>query len=250
MPISKTQTVTALVIPADIGQPVARRAIENELGALQSIVGGNIEAVPFHGGGPVAVFINDEGKFENPPRVNARATQLLGPGLRAGDFIAGDCVVTGLDVDTGENVDLVEGFEAQLEVRRTLPAPVEEHDVSNRHLEWRWQLAQLDPRREGGRRASYAVLSCSHRSAHSLGAQHGQLRAHLGRRSEETAGGIRSVEFALLDGLGILRQEIHRYSARQLEQFGARALSACLDMYGRSDHRVTKYFEIATGGAL
>jgi hypothetical protein len=111
---------TAVVIPADEDEPVRRVVLNDDgdssLRQLQEIVGGNIEAVPYHASSEVTTYVHEEGKYvfveeDGTAKVNARATRLMAPGLFAGDWIAGPLVVCGFDAETGENRDCPEGFE-------------------------------------------------------------------------------------------------------------------------------------------
>ena len=115
--------VSAVLIPADPGEPVRRVTVDG-LAELQAAVGGDIEAVDTAIlGDRLTSYINADGKF-NGCQPNPRATELLGPGLFAGDFIAGPLLVCGFDPDEGENRDCPAGFEAEfLGVPRPLARP-------------------------------------------------------------------------------------------------------------------------------
>jgi hypothetical protein len=79
----------------------AREGLED----LQKLVGGYVESVPYPERTDVVCFLNEDGKSMSLPR-NERATRLLNPVLRPGDWIAGNLVVCGFDPSTGENRDL------------------------------------------------------------------------------------------------------------------------------------------------
>jgi len=109
------QTVRAIVIPANAEEPIHEIGLtgnpsDGYLDALQALVGGLIEAVPWSGApDDVTLYVNEEGKFDQDanPR-NDRATRMLRPGtgLFLGDWIAGALVIAGLDRRTGETVSL------------------------------------------------------------------------------------------------------------------------------------------------
>jgi Domain of unknown function (DUF3846) len=94
----------ALHIPAS-GTPTAVRIGDNELGALQELVGGWIEYVPTEQ--PVTLYCNEEGKIEGLP-LNELATQLFGQLLMPGDYLAGDIVALGPLDDEGESTSVSE----------------------------------------------------------------------------------------------------------------------------------------------
>jgi hypothetical protein len=94
----------ALLIPADPATPVREVQIEGSgdtalLTSLQALVGGYIEAVPFPGRTDVMPYVNEDGKHIGLPP-NERASRLLGRAAQLGDWIAGDCLLTGYDENT------------------------------------------------------------------------------------------------------------------------------------------------------
>lgn len=99
-----TETVKAVVVPADIAEPVRFVETTGDLDALQGYCGGVIEAV---GADDVTVYLHEEGKILGFA-ANARATvfahrrQLI----RADDYIAGDVVVLGFDPEEGDHLDI------------------------------------------------------------------------------------------------------------------------------------------------
>lgn len=83
------------------------------LDQLQTLVGGNIEAVPlpeFLGtdGYHATAYVNEEGKYDPDCGPNMRATDFFAPGvgLFAGDYIAGPLLLCGFDPETGEHAEL------------------------------------------------------------------------------------------------------------------------------------------------
>lgn len=99
----------AILIPADQGYLIRPVQITDRgdscLRDLQALVGGDIETLPYPGRDDVAPFIHGEGKFVPLPR-NDRATVLLRASMFPDDYIAGDCVLTGFDAESGDTVDL------------------------------------------------------------------------------------------------------------------------------------------------
>lgn len=107
----KEITMKVIVIPANFTAPVIVADIPNELRPLQELVDGQIETCQVgpkaEVKGPLAVFFNDEGKIMDEPLPhNERATLFLADaGLRPDDWIAGDFVITGFDLDWGDSID-------------------------------------------------------------------------------------------------------------------------------------------------
>lgn len=103
----------AVLIPADGSLPVREVTLDNAgdscLDALQALVGGDIETLPVDGRDDVSPYFHGEGKYADGglPR-NDRATRLLRATMFAGDWIAGDLVLTGFDASTGETVPLAD----------------------------------------------------------------------------------------------------------------------------------------------
>lgn len=96
-----------IVIPADDLLPIkAVDLADDDLPAMQRIVGGSIEGVMWvdapHG---VDVYANEEGKILGLPG-NARATHMLRVSLFVGDWVAGDVLVIGVDHTEGEACSL------------------------------------------------------------------------------------------------------------------------------------------------
>lgn len=75
----------------------------NVLSALQRRVGGFVEAVMVEP--DTTLWMNEDGKAEQLS-VNVRSHALVAHLLRPGDFVVGDCVLTGTDLDDGETVDV------------------------------------------------------------------------------------------------------------------------------------------------
>ncbi len=103
----------ALLIPQDDALPIEALQLPAEsLGALQKAVGGYIEAValPAHidKNRKATMFINEEGKYDDDCKLNARATDMMVPGvgLHLYDYISGNVVIVGINYTTGENVDI------------------------------------------------------------------------------------------------------------------------------------------------
>lgn len=95
----------ALVIPADNTQPTRYENLEG-LEDFQRVVGGYIQTVPMEGN--VAPYFNEEGKLTGLPK-NDRATKILSGSIMSDDYIAGDCLFVGFDIDTGEELDYPDG---------------------------------------------------------------------------------------------------------------------------------------------
>jgi len=99
----------AILIPADETLPVQDVQIPDDptkiLDALQQLVDGDIQFIPYPGRLDVSVYCNEEGKLRRLP-ANPRATDLMRNILLATDFLVGDVVVCGTDPQTGETADL------------------------------------------------------------------------------------------------------------------------------------------------
>ena len=90
-------------IPADGPVKLHDLDPEDTLSQLQRLVGGFIEAVQVDG--EATLWLNEDGKAESLP-VNVRSHALVAHLLQANDFIVGDCVLTGYDLEEGETVGL------------------------------------------------------------------------------------------------------------------------------------------------
>jgi hypothetical protein len=240
-------SVSAVLIPADEEQPVRRIAVDG-LDDLQQAVGGCIEAIPYHADDAITTYVNEEGKFECEP--NPRATRLLGPGLFAGDFVAGDVVVCGFDAATGENADCSEDFEAKLdESHRELRAP-DKLGRRERSIDYEWVLND-----DGNGTRNLAALSITHHTA-GVGILSGRVHGNefvavLSNETEQPAacgGVIRSFQLGV--GVWLCSEEVSRFSQKRLDAFAEDALARLRGLYAHSDPRVTRYFKIATGAAL
>jgi hypothetical protein len=220
-----------------------RRITVDGLHDLQAAVGGDIEAVDTAVLGPrLTSYINAEGKF-NGCHPNPRATQLLGPGLFAGDWIAGPLLVCGFDPAEGENRDCPAGFEAEfLGVPRPLARP--DHRLAgDRSVTYAWDLRT----RDDGRR-ELAVLHVGYRldgpRAHEF---YATLQNETARDPARTI-----VRRGLGAGGGIIlcREEVSRFTPAALERFAELALDRLGGLYGNSDPRVTRYFATMFGASL
>ena len=234
--------VNAVLIPADPGEPVRRVTVDG-LHGLQAAVGGDIEAVDTAVlGDQLTSYINAEGKF-NGSQPNPRATELLGPGLFAGDFIAGPLLICGFDPDEGENRDCPPGFEAEfLGIPRPLARP--DHQLAgNRSVTYAWDLRAGA---SGGR--ELAVLHVDYRP--------GGPRAHefyATLQNETAPDPARTiVRRGLGAGGGIIlcREEVSRFTPLALERFAELALARLGGLSGHSDPRVTRYFRTMFGASL
>lgn len=100
-------SIRAIVIPADDEQPITELDLmavkANTLDALQDLVGGDIQIIPYDHPKITPVF-NENGKNEGLPP-NTRATVLLRGMLFPDDYIAGDMALTGTSSD-GDTIDL------------------------------------------------------------------------------------------------------------------------------------------------
>jgi len=86
------------VIHVQVGRDPVVRDIENNLDAMQDIVGGNIEVVYDVGlGDNICIIDNEEGKFNSVP--NQYFSELE-------DTVYGDFLIVCYDIDTGKFVDL------------------------------------------------------------------------------------------------------------------------------------------------
>jgi len=239
--------INALLIPAEEALPIRRVTIaDDRLEDLQAAVGGLVEPVPYHADAMVTAYVNELGKVEC--EANPRATQLLGPGLYAGDYIAGDVLICGFDSNTGANADCPVGFEARLNARRQLP---EANLAMQREqlLTREWAL-KADP----DCRFTVAVLLAGYEPAGvdaASGESHGnQFRALLANRTERS-------DLALVTGPSdggesfcVCREAVPGFSQFGLELFADLALARLRDLYGKSDPRVTRFFALASGAAL
>lgn len=92
-------TCTALIIPADLNEPVRAETIDARLENLQTLVAGNIEAVS---GDDWHFYLNEEGKILNlPPNRRAGLLVLEKTGMLA-DVYCGTVVFLGETHDGDE----------------------------------------------------------------------------------------------------------------------------------------------------
>jgi hypothetical protein len=107
--VTVVSTIRAIIIPVDAAKPVERTEIEAELATMQQMVGGDIEMLE-HPDDPLASAVfSAEGKLTSLPR-NERATQALAGNMLPGDYIAGDCILVGLNAQDGELCHVPDGI--------------------------------------------------------------------------------------------------------------------------------------------
>lgn len=80
------------------------------LDQLQSLVGGNIEAINLpefiDGSGKTTAYVHEEGKYECEPNMRATDFMVPGIGLFPGDYVAGPFLLCGFDPTRGEHDEL------------------------------------------------------------------------------------------------------------------------------------------------
>jgi len=105
-------TRRGIFIPADNSQPLE----VVELGDYEDYrrrIDGWLETIPYPGRDDVAPYFDEEGKVKGKDK-NARATVLLSPVMFPNDYIAGDCLLVGFDIETGEDLDVPEDLVTDL----------------------------------------------------------------------------------------------------------------------------------------
>ena len=240
--------VSAVLIPADVDEPVRRITVDG-LDGLQAAVGGSIEAVDTATlGDQLTSYVNENGKYDGS-EPNPRATTLMGPSLFAGDFIAGPLLICGFDPRTGENRDCPLGFEAEfLDIARRLPA-ADQTTRKPRRINYEWKL-----RHDADGKTHLAVLSIGHHTAGVSmlsGRVHGnEFYASLQNETAEDRNGFVVRGFKLGDGVLLYREPVSRYSDKGLDRFAAAALARLEDLYGQSNPQVTRYFATEVGASL
>jgi len=89
--------ITAVVLPADIDQPIRQQQIRpSDLATYRELVGGNLEVVELFRPS-ASLYINDEGKLNHLP-LNQRATVITwahNSAFRGYDLILGDAFIVG-----------------------------------------------------------------------------------------------------------------------------------------------------------
>jgi hypothetical protein len=229
----RPKPVSALLIPADEKQP-ARRIDVTGLGDLQAAVRGYIEVVSYHGDPDICAYVNEEGKYTDGCALNPRATRLLGPGLRAGDWIVGNAVIVGFDRAAGEDRDLPDGFESRLAEDYKLRDP-EQTVHGERRVSYEWLLGKAD---EGARQL--AVLSISHHKRRAGGF----FTALVRNETVNHKGNVTERCFAPLSAMRICTEEVSRYSAKSMQEFADTALDLLRGLYEQGDPRVHSYFRV------
>ncbi len=239
-------SISALLIPADESLPIRRIMIaEKGLADLQAAVGGSIEAVPYHAHDGITAYVNESGKFECEP--NPRATHLLGPGLFAGDYIAGDLVVCGFDPATGENLDCPEWFEMRLRRPRVLKDP-DAFKRSERSTCREWALA-ADP--DGSFTVAVLLVTFELPGVNEASVPHGhQFTAVLGGQSRPSSRNACPAADDFDKEVCFCREEVPGFSQFRLGIFDEIAIERLRGLYARSDPRVTRFFRLASGAAL
>jgi hypothetical protein len=228
-----SKPVSALLIPADEKQP-ARRIDLTGLDDLQAAVGGYIEMVSYHDDPDVCAYVNEEGKYTDGCAPNPRATRLLGPGLRAGDWIAGDAVIVGFDRAAGEERDLPDGFESRLTATASLRDP-EQTVHGERHISYEWELGK-----DGQGALELATLNIIHHKRRGGG----YFTALVMNETVKTTGGITQRRFAPLSATRICTEEVPRYSAKAMREFAATALDRLRGLYEHEDPQIHGYFRV------
>lgn len=105
--------ITGIVIPHDIEQPATQLEFERgDLRAMQGVVEGSVEVLDVEER-KISLWFNDEGKILEKP-INYRATFILWvyrPEFAgAGDFIAGNVLITGMPDGRGDTKGVPKDF--------------------------------------------------------------------------------------------------------------------------------------------
>lgn len=231
----------ALLIPADVHKEIEPLAIGGEDGCLkdlQVLVGGSIETFPYPDRTDVAPYFNEEGKIlELAP--NGRATRLLASVLDPRDHIAGDCVLAGFDIDTGETVDLPSDFELSIP-----PSPARANPGVRRRertIIYEWEVAT-----SGNGARTFATLTISHRRAGTnvfSGEPHpNEFYAVFANETVHAVEGGAIRGFQAFTGIGVLHRPVSRFSAAGLEAFADQALAHLRMLVDAGEPKVTHYF--------
>lgn len=101
-----------IFIPANNSEPLKVVELEN-YEDYRRMIDGWLETIPFPGRDDVAPYFDEEGKVKGKDK-NARATVLLSPVMFPNDYIAGDCLLMGFDIETGEDLDVPEDLVTDL----------------------------------------------------------------------------------------------------------------------------------------
>jgi hypothetical protein len=236
--------VRAVLIPAAEERPPAEVMID-ELESIQRLVGGDIEAIPFDGEPGTTVYIDEEGKIKDCPR-NPRAQRLLGSGLFPGDYIVGNVVVAGFDLETGANEDLARQLRERLLAPGALSAcklRAPDHNVeSGRSRRYEW--LEGSPSDEGTQRMM--VLAISHDTDHNA------LIAYVDNETTQPLPqrGLRLRTLRIGTGCTIARSEIARYSRKRRDEFAEHALSRLGELFEAGENRITALIDDAACTAL
>lgn len=94
----------AILIKADGGG--AEVDIDESLDALREAIGGGwVQMLNYPARPDAVVWFDEEGKIKGLP-MNETATKLMDEMLFAEDYIAGDMLVTGIDPNSGETLEI------------------------------------------------------------------------------------------------------------------------------------------------
>jgi hypothetical protein len=225
--------VRAVLIPAVEERPPAEVMID-ELESIQRLVGGDIQAIPFDGEPRTTVYIDEEGKIKGCRR-NPCAQRLLGPGLLPGDYLVGNVVVAGFDLDTGANEDLTRQLRERLLAPGALNAcklRAPDHTAeSGRSRLYEWLVGAPDD--EGVQ--SMMVLAINHNTnRHALTAYVDNETIRPLPRS-----GRRLRTLSMGTGCTIARLEIARYSRKRRDEFAEQALNRLGKLFEAGENRIT-----------
>lgn len=97
-----------LLVPANADEPVSEETVSSAAD-INRLVGGFFQIVYHPTRDDVAMYCNEEAKFEDP-RLNERATAIVGPILQPSDWIAGDVIFFGFSPADPDEHDVPEDF--------------------------------------------------------------------------------------------------------------------------------------------
>ena len=126
---------------------------------------------------------------------------------------------------------------------KTLPAP--ETKVRNRTIVIEWTLGTT----ADGEQEIVALLCTHNGPAEYHGRPHKCFTASLTRVFQKTSDGFTRERFAPYSGVGIMREDVERFSSKRLADFAEKARERVLELHADGNEKVTAMFT-PTGGEL
>lgn len=229
-----TETTTIDVLVIEPGSWKAqRKTVERGLQSMQSLVGGNIEALSLTD--EVSAYINEDGKAEQLPRNEAgdrlvkHALSTVGRGLIPGDWIAGPLVLMGQPDDEGWDTSVPESV---LDLLSAVGVKIGDPGEPAVEVMWPEAIGELPVKLTGRERRSletriptgipnvWLEITTHHSKERK---QFGSLALGV-RTFPNESGPFTSSLYSPLDSLWIRSEPVARFSVKALREAHTKAL--------------------------